>query len=823
MSKVRKSSRVVKPRTVDPTESTALMKSAKAKAQSKSTQKRKVAKVQRPKGTELAEIEAPSGEVAAALLDLNRTNVSMVQNGERGTNADTDNVARNSDANPVTPVAPDQVGGTVPVTNNNESANPTSVSGSTQPVGVSAQEVQDIFKAMMPLFVEALTAAQDKSDRGSQPGERVTNVNANEQPDLTKTDDKVDGDADSISGHKSNKQDKMKGSKKRLGRKNSSSGKVAKQLSQNEDETEWGSTDETDQFTFPSSQLVTWSRMALRIAGSISIVAKAISLGLAVASKSRRLNSGAVKEGAFLLTAANDENGEIGMDVYQLLFDDLQPKLFKVASSDMELTEDIEAELGVDVLEPFDGYWLAKKGWEEVKILAEQGYFKTTTSVVTPWFMDGVVVGRTQDGDGGTKPSFMQMLLTKPAERVLRGNPEWYHRVSPDIILRNKKSEELRSQSGDKLLKLSKNPDRLEVKGMNVYILDIISVAPEYARNNPANELYRQFTSKYNCPVCPAITTLVAREWSVVGSTGLRYYEDLNRVYGTNKARLRMQRYQRISCQEMPLDDEFAILYEEDSKLSGLLELPVAEQATHRYVTLIAMAYQMRLSFQEGMHMAVDRLFVFLATHDLGIQSEAMQQLIVASTYQLFLELDDFRITLTSFGKGDRAALLNRLEFIPDLSTNAPIYGLWEHLRVKDNGSAAAMLMIASKSVEEKVNNEKKDKEENPKSRRGGKGKRGGKGDKLKGDSQQKADLVPTATADKGNGTKVDARANTVDDAAKLASYHCAYYNSETGCKAVKCPRKHAVPEKGSNAHYQTMRHIKRFGIQPNKDFLANQ
>ena len=67
----------------------------------------------------------------------------------------------------------------------------------------------------------------------------------------------------------------------------------------------------------------------------------------------------------------------------------------------------------------------------------------------------------------------------------------------------------------------------------------------------------------------------------------------------------------------------------------------------------------MRLSFQEGMHMAVDRLFVFLANHDLGIQSEAMQQLIVASTYQLFLELDDFRIALTSFGKGDRAALVN--------------------------------------------------------------------------------------------------------------------------------------------------------------------
>ena len=108
--------------------------------------------------------------------------------------------------------------------------------------------------------------------------------------------------------------------------------------------------------------------------------------------------------------------------------------------------------------------------------------------------------------------------------------------------------------------------------------------------------------------------------------------------------------------------------------------------------------------------MAVGRLFLFLAAHDLGIQSDAMQQLIVASTYQLFLELDDFRIMLTSYGKGDRKDLINKLEKIPDLSTNGPVHGLWKHLRVKENGSAAAMLMKASKSAEQNISANKNEK-----------------------------------------------------------------------------------------------------------------
>ena len=470
-------------------------------------------------------------------------------------------------------------------------------------------------------------------------------------------------------------------------------------------------------------------------------------------------------------------------------------------------------------------------------MLAEQDYFQTTTSVVTPWFLEGTVGARSSNSGAGLKPSFMQMLQAKPAERVLKGNPEWYHRVSTDIILRNKRTEELVNQSGEKALKLCKHPERLEVKGMNIYILDIVSVAPEYARNNPANELCRQFTSKHNCPVCPAITTLVAREWLVMGSAGLRYFEDLNRVYGTNKARLRVQQYQRIDCKELPLNKEFLKLYEEDSKLMGLLELPLAEQATHRYVTLIAMAYQMRLSFQEGLHMAVERLFLFLAAHDLGIQSDAMQQLIVASTYQLFLELDDFRITLTSYGKGDRKDLIKILENIPNLSTSGSVHGLWEHLRVKDNGSAAAMLMKASKSAEENViaNNEKSD-DKNSKNSRNLKDKKEGKGNGKgngnvtgngKGGSPKQHDKPNNEPSSNmkmttGNGTQ-DTAPDNDEVRLSIASTYCANFNSETGCKNANCIRKHAVPEKGSKAFYFTMKNVKRFGLTPSKELMANQ
>jgi hypothetical protein len=50
------------------------------------------------------------------------------------------------------------------------------------------------------------------------------------------------------------------------------------------------------------------------------------------------------------------------------------------------------------------------------------------------------------------------------------------------------------------------------------------------------------------------------------------------------------------------------------------------------------------------------------------------------------------------------------LEKIPDLSTNGPVHGLWKHLRVKENGSAAAMLMKASKSAEQNISTNKNEK-----------------------------------------------------------------------------------------------------------------
>ena len=714
--------------------------------------------------------------------------------------------------------------------------------------GVSALEVQEIVKSMLPMLVQAFATANGGNAGNSigstqsaipprqdgQSGEHIQGGNnspdgVNDHPnmiDMTDDGDNPDG--------KSKKQGKT--TKKKTRKSGKKSRVTAPQDDLNEDSDQFNF-DDSERQKLPTSQLVTWSRISTRIIGSLSVVAKAISLGLAVAATSRLLRSDVVKEGALLLLAAYDEQGDIGMEIYQYLFDQDQPKLFKVASSNIEVIGDFEAEFGIDILDTFDGYWLSRKGWEEVKMLAEQDYFQTTTSVVTPWFLEGTVGARSSNSGAGLKPSFMQMLQAKPAERVLKGNPEWYHRVSTDIILRNKRTEELVNQSGEKALKLCKHPERLEVKGMNIYILDIVSVAPEYARNNPANELCRQFTSKHNCPVCPAITTLVAREWLVMGSAGLRYFEDLNRVYGTNKARLRVQQYQRIDCKELPLNKEFLKLYEEDSKLMGLLELPLAEQATHRYVTLIAMAYQMRLSFQEGLHMAVERLFLFLAAHDLGIQSDAMQQLIVASTYQLFLELDDFRITLTSYGKGDRKDLIKILENIPNLSTSGSVHGLWEHLRVKDNGSAAAMLMKASKSAEENViaNNEKSD-DKNSKNSRNLKDKKEGKGNGKgngnvtgngKGGSPKQHDKSNNEPSSNmkmttGNGTQ-DTAPDNDEVRLRIASTYCANFNSETGCKAAHCIRKHAVPEKGSKAFYFTMKNVKRFGLTPSKELMANQ
>ena len=74
------------------------------------------------------------------------------------------------------------------------------------------------------------------------------------------------------------------------------------------------------------------------------------------------------------------------------------------------------------------------------------------------------------------------------------------------MIARSKRTQDLIAKDGEKATRANKHPERLENKGMNIYVLDILSIAPEYARDNPSGELCRQFTAKYQCPVCPAIS-----------------------------------------------------------------------------------------------------------------------------------------------------------------------------------------------------------------------------------------------------------------------------------------------------------------------------
>ena len=82
----------------------------------------------------------------------------------------------------------------------------------------------------------------------------------------------------------------------------------------------------------------------------------------------------------------------------------------------------------------------------------------------------------------------------------------------------------------------------------------------------------------------------------------------------------------------------------------------------------------------------MDRLFVYLEGHDLvGIQSTAMQELITGEVYQLFSELEDYRIRLSACGKGNRASLLLQMRAIPDLDSDGAIHGLGEHLRFQDS------------------------------------------------------------------------------------------------------------------------------------------
>jgi hypothetical protein len=303
----------------------------------------------------------------------------------------------------------------------------------------------------------------------------------------------------------------------------------------------------------------------VKLLNSLAVVAKAIVTGLAVAASSRILNSSKVKDGALLLVASEDAEGDIAMEVFQMYEDGNTGKLAKVAAS---LKDDIPREQQVrvetfKVPNKFKGYWLTREGWAETEALADEEYFWKAKLIKKPWFPKAVT--QEEDVVPGERLTLQERLRLKPSLNTtsskpgdetkkigqpeaqpvtgLYGNPGWYHIVSQDVIARSKRTQDLIAKDGEKATRANKHPERLENKGMNIYVLDILSIAPEYARDNPSGELCRQFAAKYQCPVCPAITVRVASEWTVQGKEGLRYYEDLSRIYGAKKGKLRMQSY----------------------------------------------------------------------------------------------------------------------------------------------------------------------------------------------------------------------------------------------------------------------------------------
>ena len=566
--------------------------------------------------------------------------------------------------------------------------------------------------------------------------------------------------------------------------------------------------------SLPKAGEMAWKKFGARIAVSVGVVAQAIVTGLAVAATAQLLSSSKVEDGALLLMAENSRNEVTHLAVYQLSIEGNVKRLAKVAASYVagQLAEEQTRTDRVKVLNKFKGYWLSEESWEEVQLLKEEEFFWGVELKKKPWF-PRIEAERVAEPTK-QKPTLNERLATLSKkqdkgevpqfEAPLYGNPNWYHIVSKDVITRSKKTQELIAKDGEKAIRANKHPERLELKGMSTYVLDIISIAPEYARDNPSSELCRQFVAKHQCPVCPAITVMVASEWAIKSKDGLRYFEDLNRIYGARRAKFRMQSYLKEGSTSMPLPAEFIRMFEEDAKLN-VFELPIAAQAAHKYVTLIAMAYQMRLDFQQGLHKAVDRLFVYLEGHDLGIQSTAMQELITGAVYQLFSELEDYRIRISTCGKGDRASLLIQMEAIPDLDSDGPIHGLWEHLRFQDSSSAAKMLMGASNAGMTKEL-------DSPGPRKPGK--------KARKDAKQ---IIEKAENDKAKAEAISRPeqpiAKVADAASTAKGNVCVYFNSTRNCNRKQCIRKHIVPPKESEDYKFICEKLKAYNLVASKEF----
>jgi len=565
----------------------------------------------------------------------------------------------------------------------------------------------------------------------------------------------------------------------------------------------------------PKTGEMAWKKFGTRIAVSVGVVAQAIVTGLAVAATARLLSSSKVEDGALLLMAENSNDKVTHLAVYQLSIDSSVTKLARVAASYVEgqSTEEQTRRDKVKVFSKFKGYWLSAESWEEVQLLKEEQYFWSVELTKEPWFprIERKRVAETMK----QKPTLNERLATMsskqdkeevtPIEAPLYGNQSWYHIVSKDVIARSKKTQELIAKDGEKATRANKHPERLELKGMSPYVLGIISVAPEFARDNPSHELCRQFVAKHQCPICPAITVMVASEWTIRSKDGLRYFEDLNRIYGAKRAKYRVQSYLKEGSASMPLPTEFTRMFEEDAKLN-VFELPIAAQAAHKYVTLIAMAYQMRLDFQQGLHKAVDRLFVYLEEHDLGIKSTAMQELITGAVYQLFSELEDYRIKLSTCGKGDRASLLILMDAIPDLDSDGAIHGLWEHLRFQDNSSAAKMLMGASNVAQTtEIDTNRKP------------------GKKLTA-AEKKAKKISEKEAKDKAGAEAKSRpeqpiTSVTDGASPSNGNVCLFFNSTRNCTKKQCNRKHIVPPKASEDYKFISEKLKSYNLVASKEF----
>ena len=562
----------------------------------------------------------------------------------------------------------------------------------------------------------------------------------------------------------------------------------------------------------PKAGVIAWKKFEARIAVSVGVVAQASVNELAVAATAQLLSSSKVEDGALLLMAENSRDKVTHLAVYQLSIDSNVKKLARVAASYVEgqPAEEQTRKDKVKVFNKFKGYWLSEESWEEVQLLKEEEYFWGVELTKKPWFprVERKRVAETMK----QKPTLDERLATMSPkqdkgavthnEAPLYGNQSWYHIVSKDVIARSKKTQELIAKDGEKATRANKHPERLELKGMSIYVLDIISIAPEYARDNPSSELCRQFVAKHQCPVCPAITVMVASEWTIRSKDGLRYFEDLNRIYGAKRAKFRMQSYLKEGSTSMPLPAEFTRMFEEDAKLN-VFELPIAAQAAHKYVTLIAMAYQMRLDFQQGLHKAVDRLFVYLEGHDLGIQSTAMQELITGAVYQLFSELEDYRIRVSTCGKGDRASLLIQMDAIPDLDSDGAIHGLWEHLRFQDNSSAAKMLMGASNVAQTTgIDTDRKP------------GKKATAAEKkakkiIEKEAKDKAAAEAKSRPEQPIASVADGAAGNV----------CIFFNSTRTCNRKQCTRKHIVPPKASEDYKFISEKLKSFNLVASKEF----